>query len=207
MASVKKFTHVEVVNQLRHVLREVKNPNNEDIDQSRGHENYTLSPDRGMHPYSYYLERKEQLYCYGRADVKTLAGWICTAPRDLPIAQHSDFFKETYNFLEMRYGKENTVLAVVHQDESGQPHLHFNFIPVVPDLKRDGDKICANDVLNRTELRDFHHAWEKHLKNAGINARVLNGATANGNRTVAELKRERQQNYEREERGRGVFLR
>jgi len=194
MASVKKFVQSSVVNQLRHILREVQNPGNEDIDPTRISENYTLSPNRGVHPYSYYLERKGQLYCYGRADVKTLAGWICTAPVDLPETLHNEFFKETYTFLENRYGKANTVLAVVHSDESGQPHLHYNFIPAVIDSKRGGEKICANDVLNRAELRDFHHAWEKHLRNAGINANVLNGATANGNRTVAQLKQERDYN-------------
>ena len=199
MASVQKFTQAAVVNQLRHVLRETQNPGNEDINPTRTKDNYTLSPDRGMSAYSYYKERKGQLYCHGRADVKPLAGWICTAPRDLPAEQHRAFFDETYRFLENRYGKENTVLAVVHQDESGQPHLHFDFIPAVDDLKHGGQKICANDVLNRAELRDFHPAWEKHLKDAGINAGVLNGATAAGNRTVKQLKQEREhtRRYER----------
>jgi len=197
MASVQKFTDKAVVNQLRHNERAVQNPSNPDIDMTRSHQNYTLSQDRGMTSYDYYKQRKAQLYCYRRDDVKTLAGWVVTAPKDLPINLHQPFFKETHRFLENRYGKENTVLAVVHNDESGQPHLHYNFIPAVADPKHGGEKICANDVLNRQELRNFHPDLQRHLKENGIDARVINGATAGGNRTVRELKRAREHEHQR----------
>jgi len=173
MASLKKFTHSAVVNQYRHVLREALKPANTDIDATRSHLNYLLSPDRGMHPYSYYLKRKSQVYCFRRENVKTLVGWVVTAPRNLLIEQHQRFFQAVYHFLVNRYGKENTVLAIVHQDET-TPHLHFLFIPVVPDLKHGGEKICANDLITRAELRDFHPALQKHLKSVGVNACVLN---------------------------------
>jgi hypothetical protein len=178
MASYAKFTHSAVVNQYRHVLRETVKPANKNIDATRSHLNYTLSPDRGIHPYSYYQERKGQVYCYNRADVKTMIGWVVTAPRNLPIEQQRKFFQEVYLFLVNRYGLKNTTLAVVHQDES-QPHLHFLFIPAVPDLKRGGEKICANDVITRTEIRDFHPALQKHLESIGIYARVLNDTGTN----------------------------
>ena len=173
MASLKKFTHPAVVNQLRHVLREVDNPANISIDATRTEFNYTLSPDRGISAYSYYMLRKSELYCFGRSDLKTLAGWVVTVPRNWPIEQHQSFFQEVYLFLVNRYGEENTVLAIVHHDES-QPHLHFLFIPAVSDLKRGGEKICANDLITREELRDFHPALQKHLKSVGVNACILN---------------------------------
>lgn len=178
MASIMKFTHSAVVNQLRHVLRETINPANINIDATRSHLNYLLSPDRGMSAYSYYKERKSQVYCFGRSNLNTLAGWVVTAPRTLAIEQRQRFFQESYLFLENRYGLENTVLAVIHQDES-QPHLHFLFIPVVPDPKRGGEKICANDLITRTELRDFHPALQKHLKSMGIHASILNDTASN----------------------------
>lgn len=178
MASLKKFTHSAVVNQLRHVGRETVNPANTNIDATQSGFNYALSPERGMSAYSYYRERKGHLYYFGRPDVKTLVGWVVTAPHNLPNEQHMKFFQETYLFLENRYRPENTVLAVVHHDES-QPHLHFLFIPVVPDLKRGGEKICANELITRAELRDFHPALQKHLKSIGIHARVLHDTPAN----------------------------
>ena len=184
MASIKKFTHSAVMNQLRHVLRETANPANVNIDPTRSVFNYVLSPDRGMSAYSFYKERKSQLYCFGRDNLKTLAGWVLTAPNDLSSEQQQAFFRESYLFMESRYGRNNTVLATVHNDES-RPHLHFLFIPVVPDLKRGGEKVCANDLITRTELRDFHPALQKHLRAVGVRANILNDIASAPNGTVS----------------------
>lgn len=68
-----------------------------------------------------------------------------------------------------RYGQENVVQAIVHDDEGGQPHLHFCFIPVEEDLKHEqGYKICANDVLDRRELRNFHPDLQRYLNEHGL---------------------------------------
>lgn len=207
MASVKKFTIHAVVNQLRHNERAIANPSNEDIDPTRKNQNYALTPDRGMSSYDYFKKRKAELYCYSRDDVKVMAGWIVTAPKDLPSDQLESFFKNTYDFLVERYGEENCVQAIVHNDESGQPHLHYCFIPAVPDTKHGGHKICANDVLNRKELRNFHPDLHKHLKANGIHANIQSGITdaQGGNRTVSQLKQERTRQFEHDriiERGR-----
>lgn len=201
MASVEKYEMSAVVNQLRHNERTVQTPSNKDIDKERTALNYILSPDRGIASYDYFKQRKSELYCYNRSDVKVMAGWIVTAPKDLSVSLHKDFFKESYNFMAERYHEENVVSAVVHMDESGMPHLHFYFIPAVEDLKHGGEKICANNILNPKELRNFHPDLQRYLRAKGIDAKVINGATAGGNRTVKELKQERemlrQRNHER----------
>lgn len=194
MARLKKFTMAAVVNQLRHIERTIQHPSNDDIDPKRIGMNYSLLGDRGMTSYDYFLQRKSELYCYGRSDVKVMAGWVVTAPKDLPASEHDIFFGETFNFLNERYGENNCVQAVVHADESGQPHLHYCFIPVLPDLKHGGEKICAHDLLNRSELRNFHPDLQKHLLQHGIDARIQTGITAaqGRNKTVHELKTERE---------------
>lgn len=199
MASVKKFTQSAVVNMLRHNARTIENPSNEDIDADKSNLNYALSPYRGQSDYDYFMERKSQLYCYGRNDVKVMAGWIVTAPKDLDKDEYETFFKLSYDFLENRYGRENVIQAVVHNDESGQPHLHFNFIPVVVDKKHGGEKICCNDVLNRKELRSFHPDLNHYLKERGIECSVISGITREqgGNKTVLQLKQERELEIER----------
>lgn len=199
MASVEKFTEHAVVNQLRHIERTIVHSSNEDIDTTLSNQNYSLAPDRGMTSYDYYKERKAELYCYGRKDVKVMAGWIVTAPKDLPEDLQGAFFQSTYNFLSERYGENNCIQAVVHMDEK-TPHMHFCFIPTVPDTKHGGEKICANDVINRKDLRNFHPDLEKHLKNDGINASVRSGITKSqgGNRTVLEMKQERKYQHEHE---------
>lgn len=177
--------------------------NNHDIDPKRLERDYILSPDRGMTEYDYFLQRKSELYCYNRNDVKVMVGWIVTAPQDLDPERYDNFFYATYNFLANRYGEENVVQAIVHDDEGGQPHLHFCFVPVVEDPKHEqGYKICANDVLDRRELRNFHPDLQRYLNEHGLeDACVMTGVTKRqgGNRTVAQLKAERkyQQEVER----------
>ena len=201
MASVAKFTAGAVRNQLRHNLREIEHSSNADIDPARRGRDYILSPDRAMSEYDYFLHLKSELYCYCRADVKVMAGWIVTAPRDLAEERQGDFFKATYDFLSNRYGAENVILAVVHDDEGGQAHLHFDFIPVSVDKKHEqGYKICANDVLDRKELRNFHGDLQRYLDEHGLaDAHITSGITREqgGNRTVAELKAEREAEVER----------
>lgn len=195
MASVEKFTIHAVVNQLRHIERTIANPSNKDIDQTRKNQNYSLAPDRGMSSYDYFKQRKSELYCYNRDDVKVMASWIVTAPRDLPANQHRAFFESTHNFLIERYGEANCIQSIIHNDESGQPHLHYCFIPTSIDTKHpQGEKICANDIINPKELRNFHSDLQKHLKADGINANIQSGITKaqGGNKSVKNLKLNRE---------------
>ena len=202
MACAMKFSAGAVCNQLRHNRRTIEHSSNRDIAPERLEHDYVLSPDRGMTEYDYFLQRKSELYCYNRDDVKVMVGWIVTAPQDLDPARYDDFFCASYDFLENRYGKENVVQAIVHDDEGGQPHLHFCFIPVKEDPKHEqGYKICANDVLDRRELRNFHPALQRYLDEHGLeDAHVMTGVTKRqgGNRTVAQLKVEREREYQQE---------
>lgn len=193
MASVQKFTEKAVLNQLRHNARMIWNPANPDIDHQKSECNYSLAPDRGISAYDYFKQRKSELYCYRREDVKVMAGWVVTAPKGLPPDRQEDFFRAVYQFLSERYGKENCIQAIVHKDESGQPHLHYCFIPVSPDKKHGGEKVCANEVLNRQELRNFHPQLQKYLNEQGIPVKIMTGITAKqgGNRSVKEMKEER----------------
>ena len=69
----------------------------------------------------------------------------------------------TICLLDKRYGKENAVCAVVHYDET-TPHLHYAFIPVTFDEKKQREKVSAKEVLNRKDLQSFHDDLDKHLK-------------------------------------------
>ena len=207
MASVKKFNEAAVVNLLRHCNREIYLDSNQDIDPSRSGLNYNLTPYREMSDYEFYKHRRSELYCYNRADVKTMAGWIVTAPVELETyGEQMIFFETVTNFLSERYGLENLVNASVHFDEGkmedlfdswgkklvdsdgnplkklvlGRPHLHFNFIPVTDDKNpkhKQSEKICANDVLNKKDLQHFHQDLQKYLNEHGIKANVNTGVT------------------------------
>lgn len=191
MASVAKFNMAAVCNQLRHNERLIAHSSNPDIDPSRSDQNYSLLEPREISSYDCFLQRKEELFCYNRADIKVLASWIVTAPTDLAQEQEDLFFEKTNEFLQERYGAENTIQSIVHYDEGGRPHLHYVFIPVTEDLRHGGEKICANEVLTRKELRCFHPALQKYLNEAGIDCNVMTGITKEigGSVPVNDLKK------------------
>lgn len=194
MGSVEKFSKSSIVNQLRHIERTIQNPANKDIDKERSNLNYSLV-DHGMSSYDYYKERLSECYLYNRDDVKTCFGWVITCPEDVAKEDEDLFFYNCFDFLQERYGAENCIQAVVHKDESGRPHLHYYAIPIVEDKKHEqGIKVCADKVINRKELRNFHPDLDKFLKNRGMNCSVYTGITRKngGNMTVKQMKAERE---------------
>lgn len=198
MAHVEKFSAQAVVNQLRHIERKIAHPANDDICPEKENLNYSLVS-RNISSYDYFLKRKSELYCYGRDDVKVLGGWVVTVPAELPAEQHRDFFCAVHEFLVNRYGGEqNCIQSIVHNDESGQPHLHFLFLPCIEDKKHGGEKLCMKDVINRQELRNFHPALQKFMtEEKGFDVNLNSGITKiQGNRSVRELKQERTYQHE-----------
>lgn len=223
MASVQKFAAGAVRNELRHNARQIRHNSNRDIVPELSCHNYDLTPARKVtDPYLYYRQRLSEVYCYNRSDVKTAAGWIITCPQELTDGvQQRAFFEATARFLTERYGEANVLQICVHCDEGkwapvtdrwgnvicgddgtpitervcGQPHLHFVFMPVVPDRSEkhpQTEKICAKEVLNKAELQHFHVDLQAYLLAHDINAAVITGAVrAQGyNRSVTDLKRE-----------------
>lgn len=68
-----------------------------------------------------------------------------------------DFFRDAYEFLAERYGRENIISATVHMDES-TPHMHFNFVPVT----KDG-RLCAKEVLSKATLTEQQTAFHEQV--------------------------------------------
>ena len=118
------------------------------------------------------------------------------------------FFRLTYDFLSERYGKENVISSYVHLDET-TPHTHFLFIPVVDDKKwneknpdkHPRQKVCAKELMNKNELNMFHRVFQEYLDSHSETGLfpVLNGTTVGGNRTIAELKAEKEMNEARDQ--------
>lgn len=218
MANIQKFKTTDVVTLLRHNAREIANPTNPDIDPSRSHLNYSVGPEQGKPAYEIYRDRLRELYVYGRRDVVTMVGVVVTVPKELQTdAEQCEFFEATYDFLSARYGERNVVQAIVHMDEGktvfvrnadgskildengkpvrelklGAPHLHFNFIPAVQDPNprhSQCERVCANELLTRSEFKRFHGEFQHYLDSRGIRANVNTGVTKGQNLTVEQLK-------------------
>lgn len=196
MAHVAKYTRGGIQGLSNHLDRKTENHSNKDIDVSKSHLNYDLNQNQGD-TISRLNERLEQVYCMNRKDVKAVADWIVTLPKELedrPADDQRQFFEATKRFLDKQYGEENNISANVHMDET-TPHMHYAFIPVVYDNKKEREKVSAKIVLNRNHLQSFHDDLDKHLK-AEIpqiyERGVVNGQTV-GVETVQELKQLRTQ--------------
>ena len=196
---------------LRHYERTINDGvqyrKNAEIDKSRTHLNYeVLSGATGENAILGTLrqrldERLAQLeYNKTRKDIVIAATWIVTLPEELkgePPELQRQFFGHVVEFIQQRYGKENLIAAWVHNDET-TPHVHLTFTPEQRATKEYNNfegtgKLHAKSLLNREELRFFHHHLQAHLEAAmGRKLAILNGATAEagGNQSIDELKAE-----------------
>lgn len=189
-------------------VMEYKKFGNQDIDLTRTHLNYNLAPEREHGQIAFLQKRLSEIKVQNRADVNVFCDWVVTMPKvyenmnkDIHVAPNKEhverlFFERAYQFLADRYGEKNVISAYVHMDEKS-PHMHFAFVPVVPDTKWNKkhpeaprEKLSAKEVLTRVDLRTFHTDLEKHLDSFhDWHYEILNEATKEGNKSIEELKR------------------
>jgi Plasmid recombination enzyme len=166
VAHVQKYTKGNVQGLSNHWERKTEKHSNLDIDKERSDSNYDLCQKEGD-TLSRMQQRLHEVHCLNRKDVKVCADWVVTLPESLKGGskqEQREFFEKTYEFLANRYGGEKNVLSAnVHMDET-TPHMHFAFMPIVWDEKKQREKVCANDVLTRKELKTFHQDLDKFLK-------------------------------------------
>ena len=191
MANVAKHTRAAAGHLCAHYDRSEDNISNENIDRDRTAENYNLGPDRGITQMAFIQQRSGEVQCMKRKDVNVMCSWIVTSPQDLPPEDNRKFFEGAYAFLTARYGGEkNVISSYVHMDEI-TPHMHFAFVPVVADRRKGIDKVSAKECITKKDLQGFHVDLERYLSQIfGREVGILNDATRDGNKTVAELKRE-----------------
>lgn len=164
---------------------------NESIDSNKTHLNYNLAPEHDQ--MDFIKNRISEVKCLKRKDVNVMCSWVVTLPKDYsetdPSRTSEEFFKGAYNFLEQKYGKENVVSSYVHMDET-TPHMHFAFVPVVKDEKKGHLKVSAKECVTKWDLKGFHELLQDYLQEkCNLHSNVINEATKEGNKSIAELKR------------------
>jgi hypothetical protein len=117
---------------------------NQNIDLTKTGGNYNLATFQALPQLAFIRKRLSEVKVFKRADVKVMCDWVVTLPKNLGKDERR-FFEEAVKFLSERYGRQNVVSAYVHRDET-QPHLHFAFVPVTVDKKKDIEKVSANLV-------------------------------------------------------------
>lgn len=191
-----------------HFERKNKNYKNKDIDTSKSHLNYNLAPTHEEGLYKFTKNRVEELNVIKRKNAIWCFDWCVSAPTEIKNDEEKCklFFQEVYNFLENRYGKENVVSAWVHMDEfqssGGACHLHYCSTAVLQKQEcefnaetgnletKTVNKVCAKELLNRLELNTIHSDLQNYLdEHLDFKASVLNGSTKDGNKSIDELKK------------------
>lgn len=213
MARIDKIKRTAIPMYFNHCNRkqdEKIDRSNENIDNERTHLNYHFKEgnNKTLH------ERLDMLYyAETRSDRVVLASCVVTLPEDVKPEDEKNFFEGCYEFFCDEFGYENIVNAVVHKDET-KPHIHISFIPVVSmDNKEISEKyanqiykwgvergyppegiISARDALNYRFFQTFHpRLYDYMTEKLGYETEILNGATANGNKTVLEMKNQKKQ--------------
>lgn len=193
MAHMQKFTRSAAHGILSHDERNKSNDKqyrNVDIDNSKTHLNYSYLDNSSAE--DRLNKRLKEVDIYKRPNIKVLCSWVVTLPKEIKSEDERKFFDLTYEFLSQKYGQNNVISADVHKDET-TPHLHFTFVPVVPNNKKNAklsEKVSSKEVLTQSHLKQFHTELNKYIsKSLGYDAGILNGATKQ-NKTIKQLKQE-----------------
>ena len=180
MANLTKFTRSGLGQILAHVrrgseperypdgnLKKLRKYKNQNIVATHSKYNYNLR-ERGdnLTDYQYIEKRVKEHNVLKRDNVNWLGSWVVSLPKSLQNANEEDkemFFKETFQFLSERYGKDNIVYAYVHMDET-TPHMHTGVTPCFYD--KDKKRLACNykKFFSRKEYQTFHKDFSKHMK-------------------------------------------
>ena len=162
---------------------------NPQIDSERTKNNYRFTPHFGKTYTEFINGRIKELGLSPRKDAVVMNSFVLGSDKTffdgLAKIEQYNFFSDCYKFFTERYGEENIIAAVVHNDES-TPHMHLNLMPVT----KDG-RLCSKQLFDKPQLQqlqtDFYEAvgkrWglqrgkegsqKKHLSTAEYKAKKI----------------------------------
>ena len=162
---------------------------NQQIDSERTKNNYRFTPYFGKTYTEFINGRIKELGLSPRKDAVVMNSFVVGSDKTffdgLAKIEQYNFFSDCYQFFAERYGEENIIAAVVHNDET-TPHMHLNLIPVT----KDG-RLCSKQLFDKPQLQqlqtDFYETvgkrWglqrgkeggqKKHLSTAEFKAKKI----------------------------------
>lgn len=162
---------------------------NPQIDSERTRNNYRFTPYFGKTYTEFINGRIKELGLSPRKDAVVMNSFVLGSDKTffdgLAKIEQYNFFSDCYKFFAERYGEENIIAAVVHNDET-TPHMHLNLMPVTPD-----SRLCSKQLFDKPQLQqlqtDFYEAvgkrWglqrgkegsqQKHLSTAEYKAKKI----------------------------------
>lgn len=162
---------------------------NPQIDSERTRSNYRFTPHFGKTYTEFINGRIKELGLSPRKDAVVMNSFVLGSDKTffdgLAKVEQYNFFSDCYKFFAERYGEENIIAAVVHNDET-TPHMHLNLMPVT----KDG-RLCSKQLFDKPQLQklqtDFYEevgkkyglqrgkegSQRKHLSTAEFKAKKI----------------------------------
>ena len=162
---------------------------NPQIDGEWTKNNYRLTPYFGKTYTEFINGRIKELGLSPRKDAVVMNSFVLGSDKTffdgLSKVEQYNFFSDCYKFFADRYGEENIIAAVVHNDET-TPHMHLNLMPITPD-----GRLCSKQLFDKPQLQqlqtDFYESvgkrWglqrgkegsqKKHLSTAEYKAKKI----------------------------------
>ena len=162
---------------------------NPQIDSERTRNNYRFTPYFGKTYTEFINGRIKVLGLSPRKDAVVMNSFVLGSDKTffdgLAKVEQYNFFSDCYKFFAERYGEENIIAAVVHNDET-TPHMHLNLMPVTSD-----GRLCSKQLFDKPQLQklqtDFYESvgkrWglqrgkegsqKKHLSTAEFKAKKI----------------------------------
>ena len=126
---------------------------NPQIDSERTRNNYRFTPYFGKTYTEYINGRIKELGLSPRKDAVVMNSFVLGSDKiffdGLAKVEQYNFFSDCYKFFAERYGEENIIAAVVHNDET-TPHMHLNLMPVT----KDG-RLCSKQLFDKPQLQQL----------------------------------------------------
>ena len=176
---------------------------NQQIDNERTRNNYRFTPYFGKTYTEFINARIKELGLSPRKDAVVMNSFVLGSDKTffdgLSRVEQYNFFSDCYKFFAERYGEENIIAAVVHNDET-TPHMHLNLMPVT----KDG-RLCSKQLFDKPQLQqlqtDFYEAvgkrWGLQRGKEGSQKKHLSTAEYKAKKIIeqAEVIREESQVY------------
>ena len=177
---------------------------NPQIDSGQTKNNYRFTPYFGKTYTEFINGRIKELGLFPRKDAVVMNSFVLGSDKTffdgLAKVEQYNFFSDCYKFFAERYGEENIIAAVVHNDET-TPHMHLNLMPVT----KDG-RLCSKQLFDKPQLQqlqtDFYEAvgkrWGLQRGKEGSQKKHLSTAEFKAKKIIeqAEAIREENQVYE-----------
>ena len=162
---------------------------NPQIDSERTRNNYRFTPYFGKTYTEFISGRIKELGLSPRKDAVVMNSFVLGSDKTffdgLAKIEQYNFFSDCYKFFAERYGEENIIAAVVHNDET-TPHMHLNLMPITSD-----GRLCSKQLFDKPQLQqlqtDFYEevgkkyglkrgkegSQKKHLSTAEFKAKKI----------------------------------